>query len=89
MDIFQDAKAEMAILITVPVGMYLRDMKTNGTYADHIILQALSDMLGITIRVVHADTADVALNPNDSTASQLLLGYLPHIQHYVSLEPRY
>lgn len=62
-------------------------MSRNSTYTDHIYIQALSEMLSCNIHVVN--TYIVLGSQADGTHNwcTLVLGYMPDIQHYVSLEP--
>lgn len=78
-------KREVGQFLTIDVDTYLQEMNKEGTYADHVCLQALCDMLKCSILVVHSETADVTLSPEKSPT--LVLGYLPELKHYLSLEP--
>lgn len=64
---------------------YLQKMADTGTYGDHICLEKLANILECKIRVVHADTQDVFIGNKEDT---LLLGFIPELQHYTSLEFR-
>jgi hypothetical protein len=54
------------------------------------LIQALNEMLSCNIHVVHTDQPDIVVGARaDGTQNgyTLVLGYMPDIQHYVSLEP--
>lgn len=59
-------------------------MEKDGTYADHVALYSLSNTLGVTIKVVHAESPDVVIGNHGNEC--LVIGYIPEISHYVSLE---
>ena len=88
MHLFQDKKAEIVGFLTQPFTSYLQHMGKNGTYADHVCLQSLSSMLKLDILVIHAKEADVKLVPGSETTTlgSIVIGYIPEMQHYVSLE---
>lgn len=71
--------------LTTDLETYINNMQKDGTYADHIVLLSLSKVLGHTIKIVHAERPDVRVG--DYGRDCLVLGYLPEIKHYVSLEP--
>lgn len=62
-------------------------MNRDGTYADHICLEALSQMLSCNILAVHSNDPNVTVGSHDAYTCTLVLGYLTDIEHYVSLEP--
>lgn len=72
--------------MTTPLHIYLQAMRKDGTYADHVCLQALSNMLSAEIKVVQAED-DVILYPTGISTCTLVIGYLPELKHYVSLQP--
>jgi len=78
----------MAKFLTTPFDTYLENMKRDGTYADHVTVQALSTMLNLNIHIIHANTDEnVMIHPTNSTPSvAITVGYLQNVQHYVSLE---
>lgn len=63
------------------------NMNRDGTYADHICLEALSQMLSCNILAVHSNDPNVTVGSHDAYTCTLVLGYLTDIEHYVSLEP--
>jgi len=69
---------------------YVDSLHHDGEYADHVCIQQFSNMTGLAIRIVHADDEDVLITPvvQSSTPAILSVGYLPNLQHYVSLEPK-
>lgn len=85
--VIQADKTEMSKFLTQDVDTYLENMGRDGTYADHICMQALSKMMSCKLQVVQADLDDIFLCPTNRATSTLILGYLPQMQHYVSLEP--
>lgn len=60
-------------------------MEKDSTYADHFALYSLSKALGLTIKVVQAESPDVVTGNYGN--QYLVIGYIPEISHYVSLEP--
>lgn len=82
----QDQKSELAHFIPDDdLPAYLNKMADSGTYGDHICLEKLAEILECKIRVVHADVEDVLIGTAEDT---LLLGFIPELQHYTSLEYR-
>ena len=68
---------------------YLKDMSKDGTWGDHIVLVALANALGKTIRVVtslDSDCYEIVVESESQHGAPLLLGHLSG-NHYVSLEP--
>ena len=68
---------------------YLEDMSKDGTWGDHIVLVALANALGRTIRVVtslETDSYDIVIETDDKEGPPILLGHLSE-NHYLSLEP--
>ncbi len=64
-------------------------MSKDGTWGDHIVLVALANALGKTIRVVTSldtDQYDIVVDTDDNDGAPILLGHLSE-NHYVSLEP--
>lgn len=59
-------------------------MSRDGTYADHVCLHMLCNMLSVGAQIVHAETTDIVVCPEKP--KKLVLGYLPAMQHYVSLK---
>lgn len=79
----------MAHFLTSLIEVYLEGMSHEGAYADNVCLQAMSRMLSAEIHIIHADSDNVVLHPLPGHYSlKVVVGYLPDIQHYVSLEPR-
>jgi hypothetical protein len=65
---------------------YIDDLEKESTYADHVAIQTMCTMLSCRVTIVHSTGApDIILGNPSST--EVLLGYLPDIKHYVSLEP--
>ena len=52
-------------------------MSRDGTYADYVCLQMLCKMLNTGVHVVHAQTTDIMVCPDNPM--KLVLGYLPDI----------
>lgn len=82
--IFQEEKDQISQFLTNNLDTYLEGMSRDGTYADHVCLQMLCKMLSVGMQIVHAETADIMVNPDNP--KRLVLGYLPDMQHYVSLK---
>ena len=59
-------------------------MAKNCTYADHVCIQNMCKVLEVGIRIIHGDAPDIILGSIESQI--LVIGYLPEIEHYVSLE---
>ncbi|KAH3738270.1 hypothetical protein DPMN_044901 [Dreissena polymorpha] len=78
----------MLEFLTTPFNNYVNDMKTNGTYAYHFVIQAMRSTLGSAINIVHAEKEEsLLLRPAESTNRAVLaVGYMEDVQHYVSLE---
>ena len=62
----------------------IRKMTRNGTYADNLTIDTLGKALGCNITILQGDTPDYNCGVLDS-ANRLLLGYMPDVQHYVSV----
>ncbi|XP_045195926.1 uncharacterized protein LOC123551226 [Mercenaria mercenaria] len=82
----ENDKENLAKFLTQSMDSYLHGMRLNGTYADHICLQSLCKMLSMDILVVNSGD-DIRLQPTGTSSKTLVLGHLPDLQHYVSLEP--
>ena len=81
--------------LTVPnndYDSYLKNMSEDGTWGDQLVLVALANALGKTIRVVTSTTdkesVEVFVESENQQAegAPLLLGNLT-VNHYLSLEP--
>ena len=77
--------AEIQRFLTKDLDTYLEEMEVDGTYADHVCINAISKMLPCTMLLVQADHPDTTIG--SSSPPTLVLGYLPEMKHYVSLEP--
>ena len=77
----------MVNFLTDSVDTYLERMGHDGTYADHVCIQALSRLLRCKIHIVQSHHPDIVLSPLENPRASLVIGYLPQIKHYVSLEP--
>ena len=69
------------------VDTYLERMGHDATYTDHVCIQALSRLLRCKIQIVQSQHLDIVLRPLENPRANLVIGYLPQINHYVSLEP--
>lgn len=65
---------------------YANNMAKDGTYADHVLIHVISKFLKKPIKVVRAEGPDADVGVQN-TDQRLVLGYIPDIKHYVSLEP--
>ena len=64
---------------------YLRSLK-NGAWGDHIALQGVADMLGVTINVLCSHHPMVTVTPrNNDTVCEVFVGLLMQY-HYVGLD---
>ena len=74
--------------LTTTLDTYLNYMSRNGTYADHVTLQALSSMLNVHINIVHAAIEDkIILHPiKPVSRSSNKAITVPEVQHYISLD---
>lgn len=84
--IFQTDKLELEQCVTSDLTQYIENMSNNGTYADHVCLQNMCKALSCKITVVHGDTPDISIGDGDSNIPTLVIGYIPDIEHYVSLQ---
>ena len=64
---------------------YITALSKDGTYADNISITALSEMLSCKIKIISACGA-INIIGDPSASTELTLGYIPEIKHYVSLE---
>lgn len=62
---------------------YIRDMAIDGTYADHIAVEHLSQMLKVSIVVVR-EPQNLVIG---DYGTKLHIGYIPDILHYVNIQP--
>lgn len=83
---FQSEQLELEQFLTSDFASYIAQMAKNGTYADHVCLLNTCKMLSCNLQIVHAETPDINLGAGIGHPT-FVLGYLPGIQHYVSLEP--
>ena len=65
-------------------------MEKDGTWGDHLFLQAASDLYETTIYVINSESRkyDVTINPRGGSrgGNFLILGHVREL-HYVSLQP--
>lgn len=81
-------------LVDITAPEYLVSMSRDGTYGDHIVVQALAELLNTQILILSTNTAaNVLIRPDGSNTFEpnqpfLVLGHLPenHGEHYVALE---
>ena len=70
---------------------YLKSMKADGTWGDHVILHGAANCFNTCIHVISSqpEYSDVIINPQceDVDRDRLVLGHLCEL-HYVSLTPR-
>jgi hypothetical protein len=67
-------------------GEYVINMRKNGTYADNIVVEWTSRMLGQSITVIDVSNDLVFGNPVSDKI--LYIGYIAQLQHYVSVKPQ-
>ncbi|XP_060595145.1 uncharacterized protein LOC132749433 [Ruditapes philippinarum] len=79
-------KLELEQFLTSDLTKYIEKMSKNGTYADHVCLQNMCKALSCKIDVVHGDTPNISIGDGDSNIPTLVVGYIPEIEHYVSLQ---
>ena len=79
-----DRKA-LTPFLSSDLNTYIDQMSRDSTYADHPVVQTVSRMLQVQIRIIQAASADIQIG--DGSGAILLLGYLPELEHYVSIEP--
>ncbi|XP_078604966.1 uncharacterized protein LOC144878360 isoform X2 [Branchiostoma floridae x Branchiostoma japonicum] len=64
---------------------YLSSMGKEGTYADHIAIQATADVLKIPIHILNEDRPTTLIKPQQgSDRSPIFVGYLRDSEHYVA-----
>eukprot|EP00058_Branchiostoma_floridae_P005336 XP_002590824.1 hypothetical protein BRAFLDRAFT_90042 [Branchiostoma floridae] len=64
---------------------YLSRMGKEGTYADHIAIQATADVLKIPIHILNEDRPTTLIKPQQgSDRSPIFVGYLRDSKHYVA-----
>ena len=62
-------------------------MSKDGEWGDHLVLVALANVLGRTIRVVTSQHSDhIFVKPVEQKGAEILLGHISEF-HYESLEP--
>ena len=69
------------------VEQFIADMRKNGTYADHIVVEYTSRTLADLAITVVMKTSDTIIGKPDAGTPSLYIGYIPRLQHYVSLRP--
>lgn len=86
--VFQGERAglEPFIVNDDDFNQYLDRMSRNGTYVDHVCVQNASTALGWNITVVHTEEPNIQIVNNGADVPTLVLGYIPELAHYVSLE---
>ena len=80
-----EEKLKLMPFMTKPYDTYVIDMAKDGTYADHISVMLMSQLLCVKI-VVHQETGDTTIG---SCSTKIHIGYLPCISHYVALKPSF
>lgn len=79
-------KEELDEFITQPSFKdYITNMAKKGSYADHIMVEAMSKVLKVSIQIIMS-TGDVIIGPGFDKKIQL--GYIPELQHYVAIKPK-
>ena len=69
---------------------YLKSMKKDGTWGDHLVLFAAANYYQTDIRVISSLGRDIFITPHGAgvvCTNPLVLGHI-HEKHYVSLQPR-
>ena len=68
---------------------YLRSMRVDETWGDHVILHAAANCFETCIHVINSLSHVTTIYPDrvDGSSSHLVLGHL-HEHHYVSLQPK-
>ena len=80
----QDRKEEICqFLPNQSLDEYVGDLKTSGTYADHISIQAFASKHQCQVCIKQADCDDTLIG----MGQQIVVRFLPNAKHYVSLEP--
>ena len=74
-------KKNLETFATKPFVTYLNKMSKDGTYGDNIAVQNVSKMLNIQINIID-ELQDIVIGDGPT---QVHIGYLPDILHYVSL----
>ena len=69
------------------VEQFIADLRKNGTYADHIVVEYTSRTLADLAITVVMETSDTVIGKPDAGTPSLYVGYNPRLQHYVSLRP--
>lgn len=87
MHVFQEEKDTLKnFLPDTDFKKYVDSLEKNGTYADHVAIKAVCEMLKCKLRIVSSSSdADILLGPT-TAATTLTVGYLTDAMHYVSLE---
>ena len=78
----------MGNILAENVDSYLERMGHGGTNAEYVCIQALSlRLLRCKIQIVQSQHPHIVPSPLENPRANLVIGYLPQIKHYVSLEP--
>ncbi len=81
----QDKKVNLeGFLSETDMDTYVSALSKDGTYADNLSIAALCETLSCKVKIISA-TSKINMG-NASASLELTLGYIPEIQHYVSLE---
>lgn len=81
-NVYQEEKDDLqGFLTNARFDEYIWDMQRDGTYADHVAVQNVSNMLQMTLTVVQTpQNITIGAFPE-----KLYLGYIPDLRHYVSI----
>lgn len=68
---------------------YLKRMRQDGTWGDHLILVAVANKYKTCIRVLNTQSKETTIYPQcvDDNSNMLVLGHVQEL-HYVSLWPK-
>ena len=72
----------------VPLASYIANLAQPGVYADHHAVQYLGEALDCCIKIVQTNKKDINVGSLNSKII-LTVGYLSHLEHYVSVIDEY
>ena len=72
-------------LTGVSLPAYLTFLKSDGTYADQLTIEMACQYLQVRIRIIQRDGQEI-VHGDAASDSELLLGYLADVLHYVSVQ---
>lgn len=81
----ESQKEELQESMTSTYDEYLSEMKTDGSYADHVAVSALGKILGVKI-VVHQESGDTTIG---TSGQQIHIGFIPEVSHFVALKSEF